>query len=199
MDCKRAAALFDDFRDESLSAAAEAALRSHLSECKHCRQALGDRDILEQRLRTAMAVGEPSDDLAARITTAIQLAGQPEPPRRAEWLRPVALAAAACAVVSLVIWHLTLPEAEQAGPEPEGVVAIFHHDQAPPPIRAARPKQTVKPRQVAKGAARREFPPGKAFVIGRNESKPYDGPTYMRVARLVNGTPEFIVDAFPEG
>ncbi|MFC1462185.1 zf-HC2 domain-containing protein [Verrucomicrobiota bacterium] len=193
MECKKAAALLEDFREEALPAADEAALHEHLSECKRCRHALSNIDILEERLRNAMAVAGPSDGFAARMRTAIQLAGQPKPPRPVEWSRPVALAAAACAVVSLVVWYLTTPEPEPADPEPQGVVAIFHHDQVPQPNRPVKPKQVVKP------VARREFPPGKAFVIGRKDTKPYDGPTYMRVVRIVDGTPELMVDAFPGG
>lgn len=220
MDCKTAAPLFEDFRDEALDAATEAALRNHLSECESCRQALREMDTFDQRLTGAMALIRPSDEFAARMKTAIQLAGQPEPPRQVEWLRPVVLAAAACALISIGIWFVTIPEPEPVEEKPHEVVTIFHHNQVPSPTQSVKPKQRMKPKQPVKVAKRTKpkAPPkrtkpvrhkkrpalerygiGEAFVIGDGDTEPYRGRTFIRVVRVVDGTPELLVDAFPEG
>lgn len=186
MDCKSAAQLFESLREGTLDGTVETALRDHLAGCKPCRLALGEMDLLERRLRGAMAFGRPSDHFAARTMEAVRLAGQPEPPGRPEWLMPAMLAAAACAVAALCVWPFLGPKPEPAEEKPYELGVIFHH-------------QMPSSQQQNESSFPSQCSPGKAFVITHKGAKPYAGPTYVRVARFINGVPELVVDAFPEG
>lgn len=187
MNCRQTRRLFDGFREQTLDPAAESAVSGHLSECKECRLALGEMDLLEQRLTDAMTGHRPSEGFAARVMTAVELAQPPAPARNLEWLKPVSIAAAACTVISLCFWGLATRTEKPVAPVglPRDVVAIFH--------------EAPKTEPAAKPAPRRAYAVGEAFVIGRKGTKPYSGPTHLTIARVVRGAPELIVEAFPEG
>jgi anti-sigma factor RsiW len=178
MNCREARAVLDDFLDDSLQAAGRKAVLDHLAGCPECRGRLAGLDEVDSRLQDALGEMEPSRDFSARV---MQQVAQAEVPRAIRF-RPAWWSLAAAAACLLLV----------AG---AGVVLSMSRSGTASHARsgARSPAASVQPDRS------QLFGIGPAFVIHEAGARPYTGRTSIRTGRVVKGTPELIVDAFPEG
>jgi len=178
MTCREIRTILEAFREDTLNTAGRKAVLDHLAECEACRKALSGMDAVDARLRSVLGEMDPSPDFVTRVMRAVARAEAPRAmPRWPVWQR---LAAAACVLLL-------------AGVAATWVAAKLGGNSLPPVVKHG-PPGTVEP------APGHPFALGPAFVIRGEGRLPYPGRTEIRVNRMLkNGTPEFIVDPFPEG
>ncbi len=178
MDCKTATAIIEDFREGHLDQAGKTGLIDHMAQCKSCRQTLAHLDSIDQRLAASLGNIPVSPEFAERVAAAIRKSEiAPAAPAVIQWLRPAAIAAAACLVIGLTAWFL--------------MPALRHHAPAPRPV-------VVKAASEFEPPADQPYAMGQPFVIGDDSLRPYSGKTSIAVHQVRGRTPELIVEAFPE-
>ena len=177
MDCKTANRKIEDFRDDTLDEQTRDRMMGHLGACEQCRTRLARLDRLEIQLHAAMKKFPVPDDFPSRIAAAIQKETiDRTEPVRLFWLRQAALVAA-CLLALLAFVQF------RSGSKP-GVSTV----QAPAPQTAERP--SFEPGPADHGI-------GRPFVITDRGRIPYAGRTYIAICRMIHGTPQLTVEAFP--
>jgi hypothetical protein len=183
MDCAQVKLLIQDFLDSELPPDMEQAFESHVSDCRACRETLGQYSAVDSDLRIVFNEMRAPERLAYKVNISIRNAAIAPRPRPRYWLGPVA-AAAACAVIGLAVWM-----APEKGSEFR-VQSSGAGDQAQ--RGAASVYDSVEPQGTGPYAI------GAAYVITPDGPKPYKGRTRIRIVRDTGGCPTLLVDAFPE-
>ena len=184
MKCRTVERRLAEYRAGHLDEEAKAKMDDHLGACGTCRRLLTDLDMLDLRLAGAMKRHIPSADFASRVARALPDATWTAKPTLTEslWFRRIS---AIAAIFLLLVGA--------------GVVMLPPHKPADP----SSPAPTTDAARPALGQALPFYEPapgriGQAFVITRDGPKPYKGRTAARIHAYPGGTPQLVVEAFPD-
>ncbi len=176
MTCREVRSIIPDFLDERLDGPRCRWVLDHMADCEACRKEAAALRFVDACLRAAMSRVEVSPDFVSRVMQHIV----PYPACRSiRWsLRGLTAAVAAGLLLALGIGVLRIRAGKAYSEAASGGYSCGFG-------RVALRCEGIRP--------------GPAFVIGPEGLRPYSALAPIRIRRMINGTPEFVVEAFGRG
>jgi len=180
MNCRKAQALLEDFRDGRLSDADEQALQDHLSLCGSCRRHLTALDRLDVQLARQLGSTSVSAGFADRVMASARRVTASETSNGGRlWQVRIGAAVAAAAVLAMAAGF--------------GALALRQEKAASGRCCGGAEERFHEPDSGSGWAV------GKPFVITLAGPRPYPVEAQARCVIGQGGACHMVVEAFPEG